>query len=138
MKYSRLWVAAAIIAFVVIVGFVLSVPHTTRDAEKISSLQNAATVVPGVSLHDSYKKGLHTITGSVKAPNACTTVAAQATLSGDAADPSGILVQITLPTDTGVCLQVPTNASFSTTISAPTGLPITATVNGEAATTTVS
>lgn len=137
MNHKRLWVAAAIIAIVIIVGFVLSVPHT-RDIGTVGSLQNVATSAPIVSLHDSFKKGVHTITGSIEAPNACASVSAQASLVGDAANASGILVALSLEKDSGVCLQVSTPINFTATISAPARLPITATVNGEAATTTSS
>lgn len=137
MKYSRLWLAASIIAFVVVVGFVLSVPHT-RDVGKTEQSQSNAASAPVVSLRDLFKKGVHTITGTMEVPNACTAVTVLAALSGDTANPDGILVQISYPADIGVCLQVPTSVSFSTTISAPAGLPLTATVNGVAATTTAS
>ncbi|OGG39934.1 hypothetical protein A2118_01130 [Candidatus Kaiserbacteria bacterium GWA2_50_9] len=137
MNPKRLWVAAAIIAVVIFVGFVLSVPHT-RDVEETAFSQKVTTVVPFVTLHDSFKKGLHTITGSIEAPNACTDITAQAFLSGDASSPAGIVVALSMPEDSGICLQVPTRMNFSVTISAPAQLPITATVNGLAATTTKS
>ena len=136
MRHSRLWVAAAIIAFVVLAGFILSVPHT-RDINTAPS-QDVAASVPVVALHDSFKKGLHTITGSIQAPDACATVAAQASPSGDASSTTGILLELSLPEDSGVCLQVPTRVTFTATVSAPANLPITATVNGVAATTTAS
>ena len=137
MRHSRLWVAAAIIAFFVLVGFVLSVPHT-RDVGKFQVNESVATSAPSVTLHDSFRKGLHTITGSVETPNACATVTAQASLSGEASSTNGILVELAISDDTGVCLQVPTRVNFTTTINASADLPITATVNGGAATTTVS
>jgi len=137
MSHKRLWIATAIIAVVILAGFVLSVPHT-RDVGDVSSSQIAATSAPSVSLHDSFKKGVHTITGSIEAPNACASVSAQASLVGDTENASGILVALSLEKDSGVCLQIPSEISFTTTISAPARLPITATVNGESATTTAS
>lgn len=137
MNHKRLLVAAAIIAFVVFGGFVLSVPHT-RDVGKIASSAESIASVPAVSLHDSFKKGLHTITGSLIVANACTSVTARATLSGSASSTSAILIELSMPEDSGICLQTPTQVNFTTTLAAPAHLPITATVNGEAATTTVS
>lgn len=137
MKYSRLWLSAAIIAFVVVIGFVLSVPHT-RDVGKVAQGEDTATSVSEVTLHDSYKKGVHTISGSLVVPNACTNVIAEASLVGDSSAPSGILVALSAPKDSGVCLQVPMPANFTVTITAPAHLPISATINGTAATTTVS
>ena len=134
MNHKRFWVAAAILALIVIIGFALSVPHT-RDTGKVAESEKAA--VPSVSLHDSFKKGVHTITGSFQAPNACSVATADATVSGDASSTQKILIDISIPADVGVCLQVPTPINFSVTISAPAHLPISATVNGSEASTTV-
>jgi hypothetical protein len=135
MNHKRFWVAASIIALVVIIGFALSVPHTRDIAQ--SKKPEDATTMPVVSLHDSFKKGVHTITGSLQMPNACTIVNADATVSGDASSTQKILVDISMPADVGVCLQLPTQANFSVTVSAPAHLPISATVNGILASTTV-
>ncbi|MDD3531091.1 MAG: hypothetical protein PHV99_00655 [Candidatus Pacebacteria bacterium] len=136
MKYSRLWVLAAIIAFVILAGFVFSVPHT-RDGAKPAK-QSVPASTPTVSFRDSFKKGTHTISGSLMASNACSIVTAQATLSDETSTASGILLELSLPEDSGLCLQVPTKESFTTTVVAPAGLPITVTVNGILATTTPS
>lgn len=135
MNHSRLWVVATIIAAVVLFGFVLSVPRTGDLAAK--PLQSAVEkMVPSVSLRDSFKKGLHTLTGSLEVPNACTAVTARASRMEDASGTEGIQVELSFPDDTGVCLQVPTRATFSTTVNAPAKLPITVFVNGDIATTT--
>ncbi|MEK7101861.1 MAG: hypothetical protein AAB794_02715 [Patescibacteria group bacterium] len=131
MSHKRLWAASMIIACVVLIGFVLSVPHT-RDVDIATVIESAPAPVPGVVLRDSFKKGLHTITGSVETPNACTAVTAQASTNADT-----ITVAISIPEDSGICLQVPTQANFTVTVSAPTNLPITAMINGAVATTTV-
>ena len=137
MSHTRLWTAAGIIAFVVIVGFILSVPRVS-DVARTSLSQEVAAPVPAVTLRDTFKKGVHTISGSLDAPNACTSATAQASLATDASGARNILVAIAMPVDTDICLQVPTRVNFSTTVEAPAGLPLTATVNGEPATTTVS
>lgn len=133
MSQKRLWIAATIIALIVVGGFVLSVPHTRDVIEAPTGI--ASTSVPFVTLHDVFKKGVHTITGSILAPNVCTTVSAQATLEGTASSTENILVDISMPSDTGVCLQVPTPVTFQTTLSAPAQLPFMVTVNGSVATT---
>ena len=135
MKHTRFWIAASIIALVVIIGFALSVPHT-RDAQ-IKKVQNNVAAVPVVSLHDSFKKGTHTITVSIAAPNACTIVSADASVLGDASSTQKILVNIAMPLDVGVCLQLPTTETFSVSITALAHLPISATVNGAVASTTI-
>lgn len=128
--HQRLWVAATIIAVFVFVGFILSVPHT-RDVGEVLSQQNGETEIPSVSLRDSFKKGLHTIIGSLQTPDACTVVTAEAS-----ADAGSIFVTLSTQRDAGVCLQVPTDVNFRATVSAPPGLPIVVTVNGAMATTT--
>ncbi|MDE1919301.1 MAG: hypothetical protein KGH56_01235 [Patescibacteria group bacterium] len=132
MKHMRLGAAASIIALVILVGFVLSVPHAREVAAPQEQKSEAST--PTVILRDTFKKGVHTISGSVEAPNACTSAGATASVAGASTTPS-ILVAISLPVDTGFCLQAPTQVSFQTTVAAPARLPISVTVNGEAATT---
>lgn len=136
MSHKRLWISATIIAFAIIAGFVFSVPHT-RDIPRAPESPKV-TVVPPVTLHDAFKKGMHTIIGSVEVPNACTNVTATASLVGDASSTQNIVVAISMPSDSGVCLELPTRMTFSTTIAAPAHLPLSATVNGMAATTTSS
>ena len=134
MSHTRLWTSAAIIALLIVTGFLISVPHT-RDAAMVA-LPQVATGTPTVAVRDSFKKGLHTITGSIQVPNACTLITAQASLLGDASSPNGIALELSYPMDSGICLQTETKATFQTSISAPAGLPLVVTVNGVAATTT--
>jgi hypothetical protein len=136
MSHKRLWVVAGIIAFIIVGGFVFSVPHT-RDVARIS-VSEGVTAVPLVTLHDVFKKGTHTITGSLLAPDACTTLTARASLQGDASSTESIQVALSMPSNAGVCLELPTRMNFSTTIIAPAQVPLSATVNGIAATTTSS
>jgi hypothetical protein len=135
MNHKRLWLAAGIIALVIVIGFAFSVPHTTRD---IVQKAEPAPIVspPTVTLKDVYKKGTHTITGSLQAPNACTSATATAMLEGSASSSESIRIALTLSSDPGVCLELPTTLKFSTTLAAPAGLPIAVTVDGVVASTT--
>lgn len=138
MHHTRLWAAAAIIALVVIGGFALSVPHTRDIAQRAADQSTPATTTPSVILHDRYAKGTHTLTGSLMVSNACTMVSADATPVGDASTTTSILLSLSVPTDTGVCLQLPTKATFSASARAPEGVPIQVMVNGSVASTTAS
>lgn len=131
----RLGAAAVIIACLILGGFVLSVPRA-RDGVKLPGAEAPAMPTPPVTLRDVYKKGTHTISGSLMAPNACMTLNASVQLTGEEPSPQGILVAITLTPNDGVCLQLPTKLAFTTTLAAPADLPLTATVNGAQATTT--
>ena len=134
MRLTRLSTAATIIALAILILFVLSVPHAREVPQ--APKQNVPTEVPAVTVHDSYKKGTHTITGTLMAPDACTSVTASVSAQGDAADPKGIALALVMPMNSGVCLEVPTRTIFSAAISAPPSLPITVTVNGIVASTT--
>lgn len=139
MTHMRLLASSAIIAATILITFAISVPRV-RDipVEPVISSAEKETTVPIVTLNDSFKKGLHTITGSTETPNACTQVSAKASIVGDASGTQNILVEISTQPDSGVCLQVPAQTNFQTTISAPADLPITTTVNGSGASTTAS
>lgn len=137
MSQMRLWASAGIIAVVILIVFALSVPHT-RDVEVKTLPTVAEANPPVVVLQDSFRKGVHTISGSIETPNACTPVLASAAIVGNASDTQSILIAISTQSDSGVCLQVPTFVNFKTTVSGPANLPITATVNGLTATTTPS
>lgn len=131
--HRRLWLAATIILVFIVAGFVLSVPRT-RDIPQESVLSTATSSAPAVALRDTFKKGVHTLSGSLLAPNACTSVTAEAFLQGEASTTENILVALTMPEDTGICLQLPTKMDFKATLSAPADLPISVTVNGAPAT----
>ena len=126
----RLWAAGGIIALIIVIGFVLSVPRARDGAQPVNTQTNGA-VVSSVALHDTYKKGVHTITGYVLAPDACGEIGASASLVE-----GNIQVAVTLSQSEGVCLEVPTRLNFSTTITAPANAKLTATINGAQASTT--
>jgi len=128
MTHTRLWLAASILAGIILVIFFLSVPHT-RDIPQAATTSEATPVPTKVSVHDVYKKGTHTLTGTVQAPNPCTTLSATAT-TVVAASTSSILVTISMPEDAGICLQQITQLPFSTTVAAPANVPVSVTVNG--------
>lgn len=137
MRHTRLWIVATIIAGIILAGFALSVPHT-RDIVSPPGLPTVSSSAPRVVLHDTFKKGIHTITGSVETPNVCTKVTVEVTLIGTASSTQTILLAILVPEDSGICLQEKSTMKFSTTLAAPAHLPIQTTVNGISATTTDS
>lgn len=129
----RLKASAGIIAVVILLSFALSVPHT-RDTGPQTVLETAVAV-PAVTIRDSFRKGVHTISGTVEAANACASVNAEASLVGNASGTEGITVALTLERQPGVCLELPTPLRFETSIEAPADLPLTVTVNGAPAST---
>jgi hypothetical protein len=134
MRHIRLRITATIIGCIILAVFLLSAPHTREIVNKESSISIASTT-PVVPLSDSYKKGVHTITGLITAPTVCTTLSVDASLIDRDSTPS-ILLTLSLPKDVGICLQRETSLRFSKTITAPANLPIITTVNGVVASTT--
>lgn len=132
--HTRLWVAALIIIVVVVGIFVLSVPRAREVASPTGST-TASAQLP-ITYHDSYKKGMHTITGTVMVPDACTTITADASLDTTSGSPR-IELALSVPTDDQICLQVPTRLSFSVTVAASASTPIDVLLNGEMATSTL-
>lgn len=134
---SRLFLPAGIIVSIIIAGFILSIPHT-HDVLQTLPAGNTASTIPVVALRDSFKKGTHTIIGKIEAPNACTSISVDVVpLPGATASTTqAILVALSMPPDAGICLQEPAKISFSGSIEAPAGLPISVTVNGIQASTT--
>ncbi|MFZ1075340.1 MAG: hypothetical protein WAN50_03125 [Minisyncoccia bacterium] len=134
---KRLWISALILAIIIVAGFILSVPHT-HDAGNPPARATQEATIPDISVHDIFRRGTHTLSGSVVTPNACTSISAHASLVGTSSSTQTIQIAILMPQYTGLCLQAPTTVAFSTTIAAPAHTPITATVNGSLATTTAS
>jgi len=66
MSHKRLWIAAAIIAIALIAGFALSVPHTSDITQEPAKIESE--VIPSVTIRDVFKKGTHTITGTIEVP----------------------------------------------------------------------
>ena len=137
MRHVPLRVVAALIACLIIASFLVSVLRTRENAKPaVSKMAVATTTIQSVALHDNFKKGVHTITGAIIVPDACTTASATASPAGSGSTTESINVAVAVPDDAGICLQIPSVIHFSTTLAAPSGLPMTATVNGVAATTT--
>ncbi len=135
MNQKRLLISAAIIGVAIVAGFLLSVPHTTRDAALVLLATSTPPALNAV-LRDNYKKGLHTISGSLMVPTACTIATTSARVVGEASSTRHILVAVGLSKDTDVCLQLPTRIVFTTTLAAPAALPVEMMVNGALASTT--
>jgi hypothetical protein len=136
MNQTRLWAAGAIIAGIILIGFALSVPHTRYNLEKPVAPLPVSKEAPPVTLRDTLKGGVHTLTGSLEVPTVCTTASATAILGGSASGTPYILLDIVAPEDQGVCLLRSTTARFSATVIAPANTPVRAQVNGVSTTVT--
>jgi hypothetical protein len=129
MTPRRLRILALIILGTIIIGFVLFVPK--GKVQSPSAQVPAADALPAVSLSDTFKKGTHTISGSLEVHNACVAVAAEASVINDGATPRGIAVAITRTPSEGICLELPTRITFQKKVVAPKDLPLSATIDGK-------
>lgn len=133
---TRLALIALVIVLVLVCGFWLFTPRAPKvPTPAPARAAIAASTTPAVSLTDSYKKGVHTLSGSVMAPDACAQVTATAAFATSTGSQE-IDLELSLPATQGVCLEVPTEAAFKTTVAAPSGLPVVVELNGVIATTT--
>lgn len=132
MSTKRLIIVAVIFALALLLGFALFVPRASEPPGALHPAVAPASA-PAVTVRDSFRKGVHTITGTVEAPDACSTATAQASVTGTSTSEQ-ILLSIQMPSTDGVCLQLPTKLDFSTTLSAAQNLPLSVTVNGLPAT----
>src|SRR3989344_8136394 len=129
MFQTRLWAAALIIAVVIIGGFALSVPRT-RDLGEAELPAPSATSTTPVSVTETFKKCGHTLSGSVVAPDACTSVSVEATVDDTSSTTPRIHLELSMPEDSGPCLEVPTEVSFRATVEAPPEAELEVRVNG--------
>lgn len=135
MLQRRLWLAASIIAVVIVGGFALSVPHTREAGAPLPAEAEQENAVR-ITFTDTSRRGLRTISGSVLAPDACSILHATSSLEGDASTTEKVIVTLDMPPSTGVCLELPTEMAFSTALMAPASIPLEIHINGVLATTT--
>jgi hypothetical protein len=133
----RVWSAAAVIGAVLIIGFVLSVPEVRDLGTKLDG-STAASSTPMVYVHDVYKKGTHTISAEIQLPDACAIISGEADVTPGSASGTPDLVNLTLsaPPDSGICLEEPATTTLSFTAAADADALITASINGNDASTT--
>ncbi len=114
---------------VLIAAFVYFVPNTDTpdEAPAISDLDTAPEYA--VTAHSVYSRGRYTITGTVEAPNPCTTVSVTAEMLASSTPPA-IQLNISMLRDEGACLELITPTSFTATTTGPVDATLAAYVNG--------
>ncbi len=128
------------VATILLIGlYALYIPHANLNNETAPLAEITPVPAPPVFLKDAYRKGEHTISGSLLAPTACTTLTATANVSPSAASstPETITITLLMPPDTGVCLQQLTKMSFTVSATAAADALFHVLVNGQVASTTI-
>lgn len=115
----RVWIGVGIFLGVFIIAFAIFALRTTEGPAAATATVPDAAAITDVSVTDTYtsKSGLHTIKGTATVPNACTPLTATTSMS--AASSTVIRVDLSAERGTGVCLELPTEVSFSVTSDAP-------------------
>ncbi len=129
-------VGLIIVAFVVlsIVSFSPRLPDGKRSVVTVETPVTSPIKI--VSLKDSYRRGKHTIKGSVSIPTVCYTVDFKSLLV-PSTTPQVIRVDLLIPKDSGRCLELSSTGSFKIIKKAPKNSIIKVYINNTFATSTV-
>jgi hypothetical protein len=138
MRRKRFAIAAGLIACLILAAFLAVILRVQMVQAPVAPAgpAAAATTTPVVALRDTYRRGVHTLSGALTLPDACIVPTATSTYTGTASTTGIIALDISYAPDQGVCLELPTQATFSTTVAAPEAAAVVTTVNGVIATTT--
>lgn len=134
-RRPQFWVALLCVGIVLLAAYSISVERAREVAVPAPKVAAEAPPVALDSYADSYRRGTHTVSGSVAVPTPCYVVTAAATTDASST-PERIRVDISAPPDTGSCLMLPDTKPFSVTATAPADADISLYVNGALATTT--
>lgn len=134
------WIAigtffAVVIAVTLFFGFFLLFGASKDVPAQRSSMAGSASDITLLSVSDSYHKGMHTITGTLMLPTACTPFAATTSPEGNGGT-NGIRVDIASEVDDGVCLALPATTTFTATAAGAASSTVSVYLNGALATTT--
>lgn len=134
---KRLLIVTAVLVALIALSIFIFTPRLPDGKHKAVSVTATSTspVITLVSLHDSYRRGKHTITGALTVPTPCYTVTANSALV-PSTTPEVIRLNLTVPTDAGRCLLLRATTTFSVIQKANRSAFVKAYVNGTFATST--
>ena len=132
----RAFFIGIILAAFVVVGISVSSKHLPDGS--LTSATTATTSAPTITLaafSDSYHRGVHTLSGALITPTPCYAVSPHTELV-PSTTPSLIELNLSVPTDTGRCLELSATTTFRITQRAPRRAVVSVFVNGALATST--
>lgn len=124
----RFWVTTTLLITALILatlGAYLWYSYQSRQAQ----ITEEAASAPAVTYRDSFKAGVHTISGTVVLRNRCERLEASAVADTEV-DPPVVRVDLFIPEDTGICLELPTERAFSVSVEASDAAMVQVFVNG--------
>jgi hypothetical protein len=131
MQQHHARIALGVFVLVLIVGFVIFIAHTQDGSVPKEKTATSTPVSILESVSSSYSKGTYTIKGKVQVPTPCYQVTAAATAAS-----TTIRVDLSIPTDTGLCLEEPAIDAFSVSVVAAKDASLEVYINGSLATST--
>jgi hypothetical protein len=126
---NRTWIGIGGVLLVLIIVFAFFVLRTSEGT--MPAKATAPETIQIERIKDVYKKGVHTISGVALVPTACTKIDTVATTTA-----AGIVVNIASVSDTGMCLELPSEIPFSVTATAPQTATTNVYLNSKLATST--
>ena len=128
-----------ILILAIIIGIVISSEHLKDypiPQKQIATNAPALTIKLGSFSH-SYRRGKYTLSGAIVVPTPCYSASATASIVSSTT-PAIIRLDVTVPTDTGRCLQLSATTTFSVTQRATKNATVKVYINGTFATSTTS
>lgn len=120
MTTRRVTGSALIILLVLFLGFTLSVPRTKDIVEEGDALQTQEShPQPTLSLERSYRRGTHTLTGTLLVDTRCTKLTTEVEVTPEGIVPPTITLRLATEDTAGVCLMLSEERAFSITADAP-------------------
>lgn len=134
---KRLLIIAVVLVALGVLSIFIFTPRLPDGTHAVVQVTATSTpvVITLVSLHDSYRRGKHTITGALTVPTPCYVVTAQSSLVPSTTPPV-IRLNLAVPADTGRCLLLRATTTFSVVQKATRSALVKAYVNGAFATST--
>lgn len=131
----RAWIFIGIFIGVLCIAFSIFFYRLADEPLPETEVGTPGAVIEDIHYLASFKNGVYTIKGTAVVPNACTILTAVGAEDSSSTTPR-IRVELSAARDEGVCLQLPTPAPFSLSVTAGKNLPIDIYTNGVLATST--
>jgi len=130
-------IIAIALLVIIVIGILTSSQHLKDYPLPTSRIatSTAPLIIKLVSFSHSYRYGKYTLSGALTVPTVCYIASAKSSLV-PSTTPQRIRLDVTVPIDTGRCLQLPATTTFSTQQRAGKGATIRVYVNNTFATST--
>lgn len=124
----RIWIGVGVFIGVIIIAFVVfAVRITEAPMTALESEEPTAADITNVTYDVTYEDGAYAIEGEATLPTLCTQMTTAGALSESG---QSVRVDLSAAKDSGPCLALPKETSFSVSIPAPEGISVEVYANG--------